>query len=88
MDLPSNAVGDTEIAIMAEEYEHMYGGFDEGDTAPFYQEQYDRTVSPDNAELERLWLSYGGELSFVGKLYSMAGAEFYEYILPTGFYFG
>lgn len=87
LGIERTAVGDTEIAVMAEEFEHMYGGLDEGDSAPFYQEQYERTVSPDNMELERLWLGFGGELYFVAKLYSMAGAEFYEYVMPTGFTF-
>ncbi len=77
-------VGDNELAAMAEEFEHMYGGMAEGDSAEFYQEQYDRTVSTDNAEFGRLWLGFGGTLYFVAKLYSLEGAEFYEYPMSTG----
>lgn len=80
-------VGDTEIAVMAEEFEHMFGTEPgEGDDG-FYQEQYGRTVSPDNAELDRIWLGYGGELYFTARIYSLAGAEFYEYPMSTGLYF-
>lgn len=80
-------ISDTELAIMAEEYEHMYGGLSEGDGAEFYAEQYARTTAPENAELNRVWLAFGGELTFVARIYSMAGAEFYEYPMSTGLYF-
>lgn len=80
-------IGDTEIAIMAEEFEHMFGTEPGEDMADFYQEQYERTISPDNAELDRVWLGYGGELYFTARIYSLAGAEFYEYPMSTGLYF-
>lgn len=80
-------IGDTEIAIMAEEFEHMFGTEPSEDMADFYQEQYERTISPDNAELDRVWLGYGGELYFTARIYSLAGAEFYEYPMSTGLYF-
>lgn len=80
-------LGDTELALMAEEFEVMYGGQSEGESADFYREQYERTVSTDNAEFDRVWLGYGGELYFVARIYSLAGAEFYEYPMATGLYF-
>lgn len=87
LNADSAAVRDTEIAVMTEEFEHMYGTEPNEELADFYQEQYDRTVSSDNAELDRVWLGYGGELYFVARIYSLAGAEFYEYPMSTGLYF-
>lgn len=80
-------ISDTEIAVMAEEFEHMFGTEPGEGMADFYQEQYERTISPDNAELDRVWLGYGGELYFTARIYSLAGAEFYEYPMSTGLYF-
>ena len=73
---------------MGEEFEYQYGAESLGENADFYNEQYAMTVSPDNAEYNRLWLDGEGELNFVAKIYSLAGAEFYEYPMGTGYYFG
>lgn len=78
---------ESELRIMAGEFEYNYGAMNQGDGAAFYQEQLERTVSPDNAETERLWLDDTGRLRFVGRLYSLAGAEFYEYPMDSGYTF-
>lgn len=52
-----------------------------------FDQQYERTTSPDNTEVERLWLAGNGQLCFVGRIYGFAGAEYYEYTLGTGLYF-
>lgn len=83
----ATVVGDAEIGVMTEEFQHLYGDLAEGDGAPFYQEQYDRTTSTDNIELHRVWLGYGGELTFVARIFSLAGSEFYEYPMATGLYY-
>ncbi|MGM9614535.1 MAG: hypothetical protein ACI3W7_03260 [Oscillospiraceae bacterium] len=87
LNADASVIGDTEIAIMAEEFEHMFGTEPGEDMADFYQEQYERTISPENAELDRVWLGYGGELYFVATIYSLAGADFYQYPMSTGLYF-
>lgn len=87
MGLHADELADDELRIMGEEFEYQYGAQSQGDLADYYQEQYDMTVSPDNAELDRLWLDDEGELNFVAKIYSLAGAEFYEYPMGTGYYF-
>lgn len=87
MGLHADELADAELRIMGEEFEYQYGAQSQGDLADYYQEQYDMTVSPDNAELDRLWLDDEGELNFVAKIYSLAGAEFYEYPMGTGYYF-
>ena len=87
LGLSSGDLADTELRIMGEEFEYQYGAESQGENADFYYEQYDMTVSPDNAELNRLWLDSEGELNFVAKIYSLAGAEFYEYPMGTGYYY-
>ena len=80
------AVTEAELSVMAREFEYRYGSASEGDSAAFYQEQYDRTVTEDNVDTGRLWLD-GGSLKFVAKIYALAGAEFYEYPMDTGLTF-
>ena len=87
LGLSSGDLADTELRIMGEEFEYQYGAESMGENAAFYDEQYSLTVSPDNTELGRLWLDSEGELNFVAKIYSLAGAEFYEYPMGTGYYF-
>lgn len=87
LGMSSDELADTELRIMGEEFEYQYGAESTGDLADIYAEQYDMTVSPNNAELNRLWLDSEGELNFVAKIYSLAGAEFYEYPMGTGYYF-
>ena len=85
MGLSAEDVSAAELAIMGQEFEYQYGAESLGENADFYEEQYERTVSEDNAELSRLWLGDGGELNFVARIFSMAGAEFYEYPMGTGY---
>ena len=87
MGLDAGDVADAELRIMGEEFEYQYGAESQGENADFYQEQYAFTTSPDNAELNRVWLDDEGELNFVAKIYSLAGAEFCEYPMGTGYYY-
>lgn len=87
MGLSADEVAAAELDIMGREFEYMYGSMSAGDGADFYNEQYERTVSPDNADTDRLWLD-GGALHFVATIYSMAGAEFYEYPMSAGYFYG
>ena len=87
LGLSSDDLAATELQIMGDEFEYQYGPESMGENADFYNEQYDMTVSPNNTELNRLWLDSEGELNFVAKIYSLAGAEFYEYPMGTGYYY-
>ena len=87
MGLSGDDISAAELRIMGDEFEYQFGTFSEGDSAAFYEEQRERTVSADNADLNRLWLSEWGELQFVAKIFSMAGTEFMEYPMGTGYYF-
>ena len=87
LGMSSDELAAAELQIMGEEFEYQYGAQSTGDLADIYAEQYDMTVSPANAELNRLWLDSEGELNFVAKIYSLAGAEFYEYPMGTGYYY-
>ena len=87
LGLSSDELAETELRIMGEEFEYEFGSEDLSGDPDFYREQYGRTVSPDNAELDRLWLDDEGELNFVAKIYSLAGAEFYEYPMTTGYFY-
>ena len=87
MDLSEDDVSAAELRIMGEEFEYQYGPESLGENADFYQEQLERTTAGDNAELNRLWLDDEGELNFVARIYSLAGAEFYEYPMGTGYFY-
>lgn len=87
LGLSAGELAETELRIMGDEFEYEFGSESFSEDPDFYREQYDRTVSPDNAELDRLWLDDEGELNFVAKIYSLAGAEFYEYPMGTGYFY-
>jgi len=87
LGLNSDDLAAAELQIMGDEFEYQYGPESMGELADIYAEQYEMTVSPNNAELNRLWLDSEGELNFVAKIYSLAGAEFYEYPMGTGYYY-
>ena len=76
-----------ETALLGQEFTYQYGGM-ESEDGEFYAQQYARTTDPDNADTQRVWLGYGGELYFAGRIYGLAGAEYYEYRIPTGLFFG
>lgn len=77
---------DAECDIMRSEFEYEYGSLRET-AGEFYDEQLERTSSPENAELDRVWLGDMGQLMFVARIYSLAGAEFYEYPMSAGYSF-
>lgn len=76
-----------EQAVLGEEFTHQFGDMKEQTDQEFYDQQYERTTSPDNVELEKLWFSSDGQLCFAGRIYGLAGAEYYEYPLSTGLVF-
>ena len=87
LGLSREILGDNELAVMAEEYEYMWGNKSAGDDADWYEERLARTVSTDNAEFDRLWLGYGGDLYFAARMYPPSDAEFIELPLNTGLSF-
>lgn len=87
LDVDADKLSNLEQAVMGEEFTHQFGTLKDQMDEDFYNEQYIRTTDPENVETERLWLGGDGQLYFVGRIYSMAGAEFYEYILGTTLYF-
>lgn len=76
-----------EQALMGREFTNMYGDMQADIDPDFYDGQYERTTSPDNTETDQLWISGDGQLCFAGRIYSMAGAEYYEYQIGTGWVF-
>jgi hypothetical protein len=87
LGLDAQTLGEAELAAMGQEFEYEYGAYQQGSFADFYQEQYERTVSQSNVETNRLWFGANGQLTFAAKIYSMAGAEYYEYPMATGYSF-
>lgn len=79
-----NELAQLEQAVLGEEFTHQFGDMKDQTDPEFYDGQYARTTSPDNVELERLWFSGDGQLCFAGRIYGLAGAEYYEYQLSTG----
>lgn len=73
-----------ELSLMGSEFENLFGNLKE-QAGAFYDEQYERTVSPDNADTERLWIDDFGRLYFAARIYSMAGADYYEYPMITNY---
>lgn len=79
-------LAEEELIILGDEFEHNYGdGREYGSDADFVQEQFERTTAAENADTDRVWLGDGGRLMFVGRIFGLAGAEFYEYPLATGY---
>lgn len=76
-----------ELGIMGAEFEYEFGSARDVMGEAFYQELYEKTVSPENAETSRVWLGDLGQLMFVARIYSVAGAEFYEYPMSAGYMF-
>lgn len=76
-----------EIAVMSEEFTHLFGTAQDQEDEEYYNEQYALTTAADNTELERVWVGAQGQLYFVGRIYSLTGAESYEYAMDTGMVF-
>lgn len=87
LDVDKTELAQLEQAILGEEFTHQFGDMQEQTEQDFYDGQYARTTSADNAELEKLWFSGSGQLLFAGRVYGLAGAEYYEYPLSTGLAF-
>lgn len=58
-------------------YKNLYSGFDTSDE--FYRTQLEKTVSDENLDDVRLYLSQDGELTALAWIYSLAGADAYQY---------
>lgn len=72
-----------ELELLGQEFEYQYGGMKDSDEA-FYQQQYELTTAGENADTDRLWIGGDGQLYFVGRVYALAGADSYEYIMGSG----
>lgn len=84
LGVDENELAQQEQAILGEEFTHQFGDRQAETEQTFYDGQYARTTSPDNVELDRLWFGGDGQLYFAGRIYGLAGAEYYEYPLTTG----
>ena len=87
LEVDTDELANLEQAILGEEFTHQYGGPEIQQDKEFYEQQYDRTTSPDNVELEKIWFGGDGQLYFAGRIYPLAGPEYSEYQLPTGLVF-
>ena len=87
LEVNTDGLANLEQAVMSEEFTHQFGTAEEQTDGDFYQQQYARTTSPDNTDTDRVWLGGDGQLYFVGRIYGLAGAEFYEYPLGSTLFF-
>ncbi len=87
LDVDATELAQLEQSVMAEEFVHQFGTAQGQTDEEFYNGQYQRTTSPDNVELNKLWFAADGQLLFAGRIYGLAGAEYYEYPLSTGLVF-
>lgn len=63
----------------SDKFKELYGTAEGED---FYQEQYNKTMSADAYSMTMpMFLDGKGELCFVARIYAMAGAESYDYVL-------
>lgn len=76
-----------EQALLGEEFTNQFGTGEGIADEGFFEGQRERTTSPDNAQTDRIWFGGDGTLCFAGRIYGMAGAEYYEYPLSTGLAF-
>ncbi len=77
-----------EQAVMGKEFVHQFGTAEQQEDPAFYERQYALTTAPENADTDRVWLAGDGQLDFIGRIYPLAGAEYYEYVLGSTLYFG
>ena len=87
LGMDRDTLADAELDLMGTEFEFEFGSAIDDALRAVYDEQFGRTVAPENAELDRVWLGDGGQLMFVARIYSLAGAEFYEYPMAAGYTF-
>lgn len=76
-----------ESALLGEEFTRQFGSGEGISDAEFFEGQRQRTTSLDNTQVDRIWFSGDGTLCFAGRIYGIAGAEYYEYPLSTGLVF-
>lgn len=88
LDVDEEDLANLEQAVLGQEFTHQFGLAEDQTDPDFYNEQYARTTAPENADTERVWLGDDGQLLFVGRVYPLAGAECYEYILGSTLTFG
>lgn len=70
------------LSVAAEKFIGLYGSVSDGD---FYDSQLAMTLSPDAyGKHMPLFFDDAGELWFVGRIYSLAGAAYYDYPMPVG----
>lgn len=69
------------MSASAEKFIGLYGSISDGD---FYDSQLAMTLSPDAyGKHMPLYFDDAGQLCFVARVYSMAGAAYYDYPLPV-----
>lgn len=66
---------------LEEEYRSMYSAYPGSETDEYYQMQLSNTISYDNVTKVIPYISASGELCFVATIYSLAGADAYDYIV-------
>lgn len=76
-----------ESTLLGDEFTRQFGSGEGVADAEFFQGQYERTTAADNARTDKLWFGADGTLYFAGRVYGLAGAEYYEYPLSTGLVF-
>ena len=86
LDLTEEYVAAAEVEAMGSLFTEMYFQYGE-QMGDFYQQMYDRTTDPENADTSRVWIGPDGQLRFIGRIYALAGAEYYEYPISLGLYF-
>lgn len=66
---------------LEEKYFSLYSGYPGEEDDPFYQEQLEKTVSYDNVTQVIPFISSNGDLCCVATIYSLAGADAYDYVV-------
>ncbi len=70
------------LTVAAEKFIGLYGSVSDSD---FYDSQLAMTLSPDAyGKHMPLFFDEAGDLWFVGRVYSLAGAAYYDYPMPVG----
>ena len=88
LGVDEEALATRELTLMGEAFDSRYGeAKDTMEDTEFYDGQRAATTDPGNADTERIWIGEGNELYFAGRIYALAGAEYYESPLATGMVF-
>ncbi len=77
---------DTIREMLGSYYFDMYGNLSPSDFGDYYYDQLENTLADENVQRAEIYLDENGGACVIGQVYSMAGADYYSYIIAVDGY--